>query len=90
MVLWVGRVNKDIVKENQDEFIQVLTKKIVYHVHKLGGGVGDTKRHDQELIEPLTHAVWSPLAPQKQAQAQRAEFPNVRNITGYNHIIICT
>ena len=25
MVLWVGRVNKKIVKETQDEFVQILT-----------------------------------------------------------------
>ena len=46
MVLWVGKINKHIVRENQDEFVQVLTKKSVYHVHKLGKGVGDAKRHD--------------------------------------------
>ena len=43
MVLWVGRINKDIVKENQDEFVQVLTKKSVHHIHELGRGVGDAK-----------------------------------------------
>ena len=53
MVLWVGRINKDIVKENQDEFVQILTKKIVNHVHELG--VGDTKRHDQKLVDPPPH-----------------------------------
>ena len=52
MVLWIGRINEDIVKENQDEFVQVLTKKIVHHIHKLSRGVGDTKRHDQNFIEP--------------------------------------
>ena len=36
MVLWVGRINKDIVKENQDEFVQVLTEKSVHHIHELG------------------------------------------------------
>ena len=52
MVLWVGRTNEDIVKENQDEFVEVLTKEIVHHIHELGRGVGYTKRHDQEFIEP--------------------------------------
>ena len=47
MVLWVGGIDKDIIKENQDEFVQVLTKKIVHHVHELGRGVGDIKWHDQ-------------------------------------------
>ena len=53
MDLWVGRIYKDIVKEHQDEFVQVLTKKIVHHVHESGRGVGDAKWHDQELVEPL-------------------------------------
>ena len=52
MVMWVGRIDEDIVQENQDEFVQVLTKEIVHHVHKLGRGVGDAKWHDQKFIEP--------------------------------------
>ena len=51
MVLWVSKINEDIIEENQDEFVQVLTKEIVHHLHKLGRGVGYTKRHDQEFIE---------------------------------------
>ena len=50
MVLWVGRINKDIIKENQDEFVQVLTKKSVHHIHELGRGVGNAKWHDQKFI----------------------------------------
>ena len=52
MVLWVGRVNKGIIREHQDELVQVLTKKIVYHIHELGRGIGDAKRHNQEFIKP--------------------------------------
>ena len=55
MVLWASRVTKDIIKENQDEFVQVLTKKIFHLIHKLGRGVGDAKRHDQNLIKPAPH-----------------------------------
>ena len=51
MVLWVGRVNEYIIKENKDDLVQVLTKKIVHHVHELGRGVGDGKRHDQTFLE---------------------------------------
>ena len=39
MILWVGRINKDIVKENQDEFVQVITKKNVHHIHELAGAL---------------------------------------------------
>ena len=53
MVLWVGRENKDIIKENQDEFVQVLTKKSVHHVHELGKGIGGTERHDKNFVESL-------------------------------------
>ena len=42
----------DVVKENQDGFVQVVTKKSIHHVHELGKGVGDAKRHDQKFIEP--------------------------------------
>ena len=52
MVLWASRINEDIAKENQDELVQILTKKIVYHVHELGRGVGDAKRHYQKFVEP--------------------------------------
>ena len=52
MVLWAGRKNKDIVKENQDEFFHVLTKKRVHHVHKLVKGVGAAKRHHPKLVKP--------------------------------------
>ena len=52
MVLWVGKISEDIVEENQDEFVQVLTKEIVHHVHQLCRGVGYIRRHDQEFIEP--------------------------------------
>ena len=55
MVLRVGRINKDIVKENQDEFVQVLTKKSVHHIHELGRGVGDAKKHNQKFIKPPPH-----------------------------------
>ena len=50
MVLWVGRVNKDIVKKDCDEFVQVLTEKIVHHKHELCRGVGNTERHYQTFI----------------------------------------
>ena len=53
MVLWVGRINEDIVKENQDEFVQELTKKSVHHIHELGKGVGDAKWHDRKFTQPL-------------------------------------
>ena len=52
MVLGVGRINKDIFKENQHEFAQLLTKKSVHHVHELDRGVGRAKRHEQEFLEP--------------------------------------
>ena len=52
MVLWVGIINEDIVKEDQDEFVQVLTKKSVHHIHELGKAVGDAKRHNQKFIKP--------------------------------------
>ena len=52
MVLWVGKIYQDVVKENQDEFVQVLTKEIVHHIHELGRGIGDAKWHDQNFIEP--------------------------------------
>ena len=55
MALWVGKINKDIKKENQGDFVQVLTKKIFHHIHELGKGIGDTKRHDQKLLEPPPH-----------------------------------
>ena len=50
MVLWVGRVDKDIVKKDYDELVQVLTEKIVHHKHELCRGVGHTKRHYQTFI----------------------------------------
>ena len=52
MVLWVGRIDEDIIKENQDEFVQVLTKESVHHIHELGRGVGDAKTYNQEFIKP--------------------------------------
>ena len=51
MVLWVGRIYQDVVKENQDEFVQVLTEEIVHHVHELGRGIGNTEWHDLKFIE---------------------------------------
>ena len=55
IILGVGKVNKDIAKENQEEFVQVLTKKSIHHIHKLGKETGDTKRHDQKFVEPPPH-----------------------------------
>ena len=51
----VGRVNEDIVKENQNEFVQVLIEKIVHHVLKLSRAISDTKWHHQEFVEPPPH-----------------------------------
>ena len=41
MVLWVGKINKGIIKEIHDEFIQLITKKIVHDVHALDRAVGE-------------------------------------------------
>ena len=51
MVLWVGRIDEHIAKKNQDEFVQVLTKESVHHIHELGRGVGDAERHNQKFIK---------------------------------------
>ena len=40
-------------------------------------------------IVQLIRVVWGPLAPRRRIQAQRAEFQNVRTITGYTFINIC-
>ena len=41
------------------------------------------------LQNHLICIVWGPLAPRRHIQAQRAEAPNVRNITVYNSINKC-
>ena len=47
VVLWVGKINKDIFKEHQDEFVQVFTEKIVHDIQELGRTVRDAKWHAQ-------------------------------------------
>ena len=48
--LLIPRVDKNIVDENNDKLIQILTEDSVHKVHKRCGGVCESEGHHRELI----------------------------------------
>ena len=51
MLLDILGVHQDIVQKDKDESIQVLTQEIIHHPHELCGGISNTKRHYQILVQ---------------------------------------
>ena len=46
MIIFVTRVDKNVIDENYDEHVQVLREQSVHQVHKSCWGICETKGHD--------------------------------------------
>jgi hypothetical protein len=50
MFILIFGINKDVINENHDEFIQLRHKYGIHKVHEVGWCIRETKRHNQEFI----------------------------------------
>jgi hypothetical protein len=50
MLRLISRVNEYVINEYHHELIQIRPEDTVHQVHESGRGVGQPKRHDQELV----------------------------------------
>jgi hypothetical protein len=48
------RKDQDIVNEDHDKLVQFFHENRIHQVHEVSGGVGQTKRHHQILIETVS------------------------------------
>ena len=45
---------QDVINEINIEFIKILVEDVLYQMHKLRRGIGDTERHHQKFIRSPT------------------------------------
>src|SRR5436189_6129700 len=48
-----GRVDEDVIDENDDELIKIRSEDTIHQIHEEGWCVGQPKWHDQELIQSV-------------------------------------
>jgi hypothetical protein len=48
------RKDQDVVNEDHDKLVHLFQENQVHQVHEVSGGVGQTKRHHQILIETVS------------------------------------
>ena len=53
MFFYSGQIDKNVIDEYHHKLIQLLHEHLVHHVHEVGGGIGESKRHNGELILPI-------------------------------------
>ncbi|KAM0004882.1 hypothetical protein Hdeb2414_s0226g00840021 [Helianthus debilis subsp. tardiflorus] len=59
MTLMIGsrfRINEDIINEDDHEAIQVRLTNTIHEIHEHSGCVGQTKRHNHELVMSIASA----------------------------------
>jgi hypothetical protein len=47
-------IDENIIDKDHDEFIELRHEHEVHEVHEVGWGIGETKRHNQELVKTIT------------------------------------
>jgi hypothetical protein len=48
------RIDENIIDKDHDKFIELCHEHRVHEVHEVGGGISESERHDQELVENIT------------------------------------
>jgi hypothetical protein len=53
MLLFTLRVDQDVVNEDHDKLVQLRHEHGVHQVHEMCRSIGESKRHDQILVQPI-------------------------------------
>jgi hypothetical protein len=54
MLFLTLRKDQDVVNEDHNKLVQLFHENRVHQVHEVSGGVGQTKRHHQILVETVS------------------------------------
>ena len=54
MIFYCLRIYQNVIQEDNDKVVQVVSKYVIHQVHKLCQGIRDSKRNDKELVEAPT------------------------------------
>jgi hypothetical protein len=54
MIFLTLRKDQDVINEDQNKLVQLFHENQVHQVHEVSGGIGQTKRHHQILIETVS------------------------------------
>ena len=47
---------QDVVNKDDHEVIKIFAEDVLYQMHELRRGIGNTKRHNQKFVRPPTHS----------------------------------
>ena len=47
-------IDKNVVDKHHDKLVQIIHEHIVHEIHEIGGGIGQTERHQGVLIQSVT------------------------------------
>jgi hypothetical protein len=47
-------VNQNVVNEHYEKLVEILHEHFIHEVHKIGGGIGQPKRHHGVFIQSVT------------------------------------
>jgi hypothetical protein len=53
MLLFVLRVDQDVINEDHDKLVQLRHEYGVHQVHEMCRSIGKSKRHNQILVQPV-------------------------------------
>jgi hypothetical protein len=53
MLFSILGVDQDVINEHYDKLVQLRHEYRVHQVHEMCGGIGESKRHNQILIQPV-------------------------------------
>jgi hypothetical protein len=53
MLFFTPGIDQDVINEDHDKLVQLWHKSRVHHVHEMCRSIGEPKRHNQILIQPI-------------------------------------
>jgi hypothetical protein len=53
MLLFTLRVDQDVINEDHDKLVQLCHEYGVHQVHEMCRSIGESKRHNQILVQPV-------------------------------------
>ena len=54
MLLFGLGVDENVVDEHNDKLVQKVHEDLIHEIHEISGGIGQSKRHDVVLIQPIS------------------------------------
>jgi hypothetical protein len=53
MLLFTLGIDQDVINENHDKHVQLRNESGVHQVHEMCRSIGESKRHNQKLVQPV-------------------------------------